>query len=162
LEWNLLEYEPHRGLQNWVRDLNAAYAREAALHAADCEPGGFEWVDVHDAESSTISWLRRAPVGGGTVLAVCNFTPVPRTGYRVGVPDGGLWREILNSDSSHYGGSGMGNAGGFEAETVPMHERPFSLLLTLPPLGICLFKCEPTQPPAPSPLSPSLKGRGEG
>jgi 1,4-alpha-glucan branching enzyme len=142
LEWNLLDYEPHLGLQRWVRDLNAAYAREAALHAADCEPAGFEWVDVNDSESSTISWIRKPPAGGGPVLAVCNFTPVPRTGYRVGVPLGGMWREMLNSDASHYGGSGLGNAGGFAAEGVPCHGRPFSLLLTLPPLGMCLFKHE--------------------
>jgi 1,4-alpha-glucan branching enzyme len=142
LEWNLLDYEPHLGLQRWVRDLNAAYAREAALHAADCEPAGFEWVDVNDSESSTISWIRKPPAGGGPVLAVCNFTPVPRTGYRVGVPLGGMWREMLNSDASHYGGSGLGNAGGFAAEAVPCHGRPFSLLLTLPPLGMCLFKHE--------------------
>jgi 1,4-alpha-glucan branching enzyme len=142
LEWNLLDYEPHLGLQRWVRDLNAAYAREAALHAADCEPAGFEWVDVNDSESSTISWIRKPPAGGGPVLAVCNFTPVPRTGYRVGVPLGGMWREMLNSDASHYGGSGLGNAGGFAAEAVPFHGRPFSLLLTLPPLGMCLFKHE--------------------
>jgi 1,4-alpha-glucan branching enzyme len=112
------------------------------LHAADCDPAGFEWVDSGDSESSTVSWIRKAPETEAAVLAVCNFTPVPRTGYRVGVPAGGIWREILNSDSSHYGGSGIGNAGGFEAEPVPFHDRPFSLLLTLPPLGICLFRHE--------------------
>ena len=142
LEWNLLEYEPHLGLQRWMRDLNAAYVREPALHAADCDPAGFEWVDSGDSESSTVSWLRKAPEAERAVLAVCNFTPIPRSGYRVGVPAGGIWREILNSDSSHYGGSGMGNAGGFEAESVPFHDRPFSLLLTLPPLGICFFRHE--------------------
>jgi 1,4-alpha-glucan branching enzyme len=156
LEWHLLEYEPHLGLQRWVRDLNGLYSREPSLHVWDCEPAGFEWVDCNDAESSVISWIRKAPGGGGTVLAVCNFTPVPRVPYRVGVPAGGMWREVLNSDSSIYGGSGMGNAGGFKAEVVPFHGRPFSLNLTLPPLAICLFRHEgePTQSPHPLPLSP--------
>jgi 1,4-alpha-glucan branching enzyme len=142
LEWNLLEYDPHLGLQRWVRDLNRMYAREASLHSSDCDPAGFEWVDCTDSESSIVSWIRKTPGDGEVVLTVCNFTPVPRKGYRVGVPLGGLWREILNSDSPLYGGSGLGNAGGFTAEPVPYHGRPNSLNLTLPPLGICIFKHE--------------------
>jgi 1,4-alpha-glucan branching enzyme len=140
LEWHLLAYEPHQGLQRWVRDLNALYRNEPALYLLDCEPAGFEWVDCSDAESSVISWIRKTPAGDSTILAVCNFTPVPRGGYRVGVPHGGMWREVLNSDAADYGGSGKGNAGGFDAEAIPCHGRPFSLNLTLPPLGICLFK----------------------
>jgi len=145
LEWHLLAYEPHQGLQRWVRDLNALYRNEPALYLLDCEPAGFEWVDCSDAESSVISWIRKTPAGDSTILAVCNFTPVPRTGYRVGVPQGGMWREVLNSDAADYGGSGMGNAGGFDAEAIPCHGRPFSLNLTLPPLGIGMFKNENNQ-----------------
>jgi 1,4-alpha-glucan branching enzyme len=145
LEWNLLGYDPHLGLQRWVRDLNAMYTREPALHSTDGDPAGFEWVDCTDSESSIVSWIRKTPDGGEVVLAVCNFTPVPRTGYRVGVPLGGMWRELLNSDALLYGGGGLGNAGGFEAERVPYHGRPYSLNLTLPPLGICVFKHEEKQ-----------------
>jgi 1,4-alpha-glucan branching enzyme len=161
LEWHLLEYEPHRGLQRWVADLNAAYVREAALHAADCDPAGFEWVDCNDPESSVISWIRKTAGKDDVILVVCNFTPVPRKPYRVGVPIGGLWREILNSDAQPYGGSGMGNAGGFEAEAVPCHGRPFSLNMTLPPLGMCVFKSSPILL-SPDPALPSRSaGRGE-
>jgi 1,4-alpha-glucan branching enzyme len=142
LEWNLLEFDPHLGLQRWVRDLNGLYCREPALYSTDCDPAGFEWIDCTDVESSVVSWLRKPLEGDARIMAVCNFTPVVRTGYRVGVPLGGLWREALNSDSKLYGGSGQGNAGGFEAEEKPCHGRPFSLLLTLPPLGICIFKHE--------------------
>jgi 1,4-alpha-glucan branching enzyme len=140
LEWHLLAYEPHQGVQHWVRDLNRLYAGEKALYQLDCEPAGFEWVDTGDAESSVISWIRKTPDDSSTILVVCNFTPVPRTGYRVGVPRGGLWREMLNSDAAVYGGSGVGNAGGFDAEPVPYNGRPFSLNLSLPSLGICFFK----------------------
>jgi 1,4-alpha-glucan branching enzyme len=147
LEWNLLEYDPHLGLQRWVRDLNRMYTREAALYSSDCDPAGFEWVDCTDTESGIVSWIRKTSDGGEVVLAVSNFTPVPRTGYRVGVPLGGMWRELLNSDALLYGGGGLGNAGGFEAEPVPRHGRPYSLNLTLPPLGICIFKHEDVLPP---------------
>jgi 1,4-alpha-glucan branching enzyme len=149
LEWNLLDYEPHRGLQRWMADLNRLYVREAALHGSDCDPRGFEWVDVTDAESSVISWIRRPIDGAEAILVVCNFTPVPRAPYRVGVPFAGLWREALNSDAQVYGGSGLGNAGGFPAEAVPFHGRPYSLNLTLPPLAICIFKN--VSPPDPGP-----------
>jgi 1,4-alpha-glucan branching enzyme len=142
LEWNLLAYEPHQGLQRWVRDLNRLYVREPALHRSDCEPAGFEWVDTGDAQSSVISWIRKTRDDSSLILAVCNFTPVPRTGYRVGVPRAGMWREALNSDAAVYGGSGAGNAGGFDAEPVACHGRPCSLELTLPPLGICIFTNE--------------------
>jgi 1,4-alpha-glucan branching enzyme len=146
LEWNLLAYAPHQGLQRWVRDLNALYRREPALHGLDCDPAGFEWVDAGDAESSVISWIRKAAGDEPPILAIANFTPVPRTGYRLGVPRGGRWREALNSDAAEYGGSGMGNAGGFDAEPVPYNGRPFSLNLTLPPLGICFFKNDNGEP----------------
>jgi 1,4-alpha-glucan branching enzyme len=149
LEWHLLDYEPHRGLQRWLGDLNRLYRREPALHELDCDPGGFEWVDASDAEASVVSWIRRSRAGGGRILAVSNFTPVPRQPYRIGVPAGGMWRELINSDAAAYGGSGMGNAGGFPAEEIPCHGRPYSLNLTLPPLSICMFKNEPeAAPPA--------------
>jgi 1,4-alpha-glucan branching enzyme len=139
LEWHLQDIPPHAGMRRWVGDLNRLYAAEPALHELDCEPAGFEWVDTSDAEASVLSLLRKNNDGRRTALVVCNFTPVPRTGYRVGVPGGGMWREALNSDAAIYGGSGLGNAGGFPAETVPAHGRPFSLLLTLPPLSALFF-----------------------
>ncbi|HHV53278.1 MAG TPA: 1,4-alpha-glucan branching enzyme, partial [Synergistaceae bacterium] len=109
-----------------------------ALYERDFENAGFEWVDFSDWESSIIAFLRKA--GGEEVLVVCNFTPVPRYNYRVGVPKGGFWRELLNSDSQEYGGSGHGNLGGIEAAPVPMHGRFYSLTLTLPPLSVVVFK----------------------
>jgi 1,4-alpha-glucan branching enzyme len=142
VEWRLGEYPPHNGMRRWVGDLNRLYAGEPALHELDCEPEGFEWVDASDSDSSVISWLRKDRDGKRQVLVVCNFTPVPRTGYRVGVPFGGMWREALNSDARDYDGSGLGNAGGFAAEAVPAHGRPASLLLTLPPLAILFFTHE--------------------
>ncbi len=139
LEWHLTAHKPHSGMQRWVGDLNRLYASEPALCELDCDPAGFEWVDASDADSSVISWLRKNRDGKRQVLVVCNFTPVPRTGYRVGVPSGGMWREALNSDAKEYEGSGLGNAGGFAADAVPTHGRPASLLLTLPPLTILFF-----------------------
>jgi 1,4-alpha-glucan branching enzyme len=140
IEWHLLQYDPHRGLQRWVRDLNTVYRGEPALHQLDCEPGGFEWIDCHDSDDSTLSYLRRGRSGDDTIVVVCNFTPVPRQGFVIGVPRGGYWREILNSDATLYGGSGMGNAGGVEAAAVPAHGRPYRLQLTLPPLAIAVFR----------------------
>jgi len=143
LDWGLLEREPHRGLQRWVRDLNTAYRAEPALHARDCEPAGFDWVDCNDAAQSTLAFLRRGGQPEQTVLFVCNFTPVPRSRFRVGVPGGGRWREILNSDATLYGGSGVGNLGGVNARARPWHGRSHSLEITLPPLGVVAFKAEP-------------------
>ncbi len=120
LEWHLLAYEPHQGLQRWVRDLNRLYTSEKALYQLDCDPAGFEWVDCSDAESSIISWIRKTPDDSATILAVCNFTPVPRSGYRVGVPREGMWREVLNSDAAVYGGSGVGNSGRVRSRAGPL------------------------------------------
>lgn len=139
LEWQLLEKPDFRGLQQWVRDLNAVHRTCPPLHELDFSQEGFQWVDCTDWRQSVIAWLRRGRCEGEFVLCVCNFTPVPREPYRVGVPCPGHWREILNSDASVYGGSGMGNAGGMEAEPVPCHGYPQSLLLTLPPLSIVVF-----------------------
>ncbi len=113
-----------------MRDLNQLYHKEPALHELDCEPAGFEWIDCDDAESSVVSLLRKGKSTANLVLALCNFTPVPRDGF---------WREALNSDAVDYGGSGVGNRGGLDAETVAHHGRPFSLVLTLPPLSVSFF-----------------------
>jgi 1,4-alpha-glucan branching enzyme len=136
LDWHLLNYPSHAGVQRWVRDLNHFYRAEPALHEFDCEPSGFEWIDCSDADSSVLSLLRKGKSTANLVLAVCNLTPVPRPGYRIGVPRGGYWREALNSDAKEYDGSGIGNGGGVEANPVPFHGRPFSLALTLPPLSV--------------------------
>jgi 1,4-alpha-glucan branching enzyme len=140
--WHLLEHESHLGLQKWVRDLNHLYRAEPALHELDCEPDGFQWVDCNDAEQSTISFLRRGRSRDDVILVVCNFTPIPRHNYRVGVPRGGHWREVLNSDSGEYWGQGFGNFGGVEAVPFGAHGQPCSLNITLPPLGVVFFKSE--------------------
>ena len=139
LDWHLLEYFPHRGVQRLVKDLNELYRKEKALHELDCDPAGFEWVDFSDYEQSVISFLRKSK-SGEMVLVVLNFTPVPRYNYRVGVPKGGLWLEVFNSDSELYCGANIGNMGRVMAEDVPFHGRPYSLSLTLPPLGAVFLK----------------------
>jgi len=140
LDWHLLEYEPHRVIQRFVRDLNHLYRSEPALWELDHAHEGFEWIDFHDAENSVVSFLRRAKPGGEPLIWVFNFTPVVRRDYRVGVPADGFYRELLNSDGKIYGGSNVGNAGGVTAEAVPQAGRPFSLKLTLPPLAAVVFK----------------------
>ncbi len=140
LDWHLLEEADHRGLQRWVRDLNTCYRAEPALHAVDFEPGGFEWVDCNDNQRSVVSFLRRGRQPGQVVLFVCNFTPVVREAYRVGIPTGGYWTEILNSDAPLYGGSGQGNFGGVDAAPAGAHGRPWSLSLSLPPLAVVAFR----------------------
>ena len=142
LEWHLLQYAPHQGQRRWVQDLARAYAKEPALHVADTDPRGFEWIDGSDSQQSVLSFLRKDPSGTPPVAWVGNFTPVPRTGYRVGVPRGGRWRELLNSDAHEYGGRGWGNFGAAEAEEVPAHGRPYSLKLTLPPLAALFLRAE--------------------
>ncbi|MDW7709796.1 MAG: 1,4-alpha-glucan branching protein GlgB [Deferrisomatales bacterium] len=136
LDWHLLEDPAHSGLQAWVRDLNRAYRDLPPLFERDFEAGGFQWVDCHDWEKSVVAFLRRGRGEGDWVLVVCNFTPVPRHGYRLGVPLGGVWREALNSDAASYGGSGAGNLGRVQTEEAPAQGRAHSLVLTLPPLGI--------------------------
>ena len=152
----------HQGLQKWVADLNRTYRQESALHELDFDPSGFEWIDCNDSQNSTISLIRKGsvqvsgvkgeisptrlepeawnPNPTGTVLIICNFTPLPRFNYRVGVPAGGFWKELLNSDAHEYGGSGLGNFGGVDAEEVSYHGRPYSLNITLPPLAVVFFK----------------------
>jgi 1,4-alpha-glucan branching enzyme len=139
LDWHLLDSPLHAGVCRWTADANRLYRDTPALHDLDCDAAGFEWVDLHDAENSVLAFLRRAG-DGSTVLVVANFTPIPRHGYRVGVPLGGTWREIANSDAADYGGSGVGNLGAVDAEERESHGRPWSLPLTLPPLGIVMLE----------------------
>ena len=142
LDWNLLDYPLHASLQKWVADLNQVYRAETALHELDFEPAGFEWVDCNDADNSTLSFIRKARSTNEIFLIACNFTPVPRPNYRVGVPRGGFWKEVINSDSTYYGGAGLGNQGGVQADSLPFHGRPYSLNLILPPLAAVFLKSE--------------------
>jgi 1,4-alpha-glucan branching enzyme len=143
LDWHLLEQPLHAGLQRWVRDLNTAYRGEPAFHELDCDPAGFAWVDANDSEQSMLTLLRTGRSPGEVLLFACNFTPVPRHDYRVGVPEGGQWDEILNSDAPLYRGSGQGNMGGVAATPEEWHGRPYLLNITVPPLGMVVFKWRP-------------------
>lgn len=145
LDWNLLEMEQHQGMLRWVQDLNRLYRQEPALHQLDFSNDGFEWVDFHDTESSVISFMRKARDEHEIVLVAANFTPVPRTNYRIGVPRDGFWKEIMNSDAKSYGGSGYGNFGGLAATPIPCHGKYQSISTTLPPLGIVFLRHEPNQ-----------------
>jgi 1,4-alpha-glucan branching enzyme len=140
LDWHLLDFPLHAGLQRWVRDLNALYRRERSLHELDFSVEGFEWIDANDNANSVLSYIRRCHGAGGEIVIVCNCTPIPQEGYQVGVPAGGRWREMLNSDAAEYGGSGIGNLGGVLATDTPFHGRPHSIVLTLPPLGIVMLR----------------------
>jgi 1,4-alpha-glucan branching enzyme len=135
LDWHLLDVIPHAKLQRWVEDLNKAYRDFPALHELDMSPEGFEWIDCCDTENCVISLLRKPSDPERSVAVVLNFTPMPRHNYQIGLPRGGHWREILNSDAAIYGGSGMGNMGGVDAAPIPLHGRKWSATLTLPPLG---------------------------
>ena len=140
LDWCLLEQPHHRGVQQWVRDLNRTYREEPALHELDNHAEGFEWVDCLDNENSVISFLRRGNSTSDFFLAVFNHTPITRYNYRVGVPREGWWEEVLNSDAEPYAGSGLGNEGGREAHPLPNHHHPWSVSLLLPPLSCVLLK----------------------
>ena len=142
LEWQVLQYPVHSGVQKWVEQLNRAYREQPALHELDNDPAGFEWIDCNDSAASTISLLRKGKSPRENIVVVGNFTPVPRLKYQIGVPCGGYWRELLNSDAKEYGGSNMGNAGGVQAEPIPTHGRPYSLGLTLPPLAVLFLRAE--------------------
>jgi 1,4-alpha-glucan branching enzyme len=139
LDWDLLSFPAHDGIRAWVRDLNRIYRQRPALHELDFDPAGFAWENCHDSDQSVLSFFRRDKAGR-RVLIVCNFTPVLRENYIVGVDMGGTWRELLNSDSQLYGGSGAGNMGQVRAEAIPAHNHPYSLNLTLPPLGVLYFE----------------------
>jgi 1,4-alpha-glucan branching enzyme len=142
LDWGLIDgSEAHGGLQRWGSDLNRLYRSEPALHALDFDAAGFEWIDGADAEGSVLSYLRKSG-DGDAVLVVANFTPLPRENYLVGVPTPGHWRELLNSDATVYGGSGVGNQGGVDSVPVAVHGRFHALNLRLPPLGVLVLKLE--------------------
>jgi 1,4-alpha-glucan branching enzyme len=140
LDWHLLDYNSHKGLQRFVIDLNRIYKSEPALYELDFDWHGFEWIDFHDSENSIISFIRRAKNPEDFLVFVFNLTPVPRFSYRIGVPRADFYKEILNSDSKFYWGSNLGNTGGLVAENIPAHGRPFSLNLTLPPLSVLILK----------------------
>ena len=140
LQWHLLEYEPHKGLQRFVKDLNRVYVSEPALYELDFDPAGFEWIDFRDADSSVVSFIRRGKAPDQTLVFVFNFTPVPRMDYRVGAPLPGFYQELINSDADCYGGSNLGLGGGAIADAKPWHGQPCSLSLHLPPLGMLLLK----------------------
>jgi len=135
LHWDLLEHADHHGVQSLIRDLNRAYRTQPALYEIDFDPAGFRWLEANDAQNNVLAFARVDASGEKPVVCVLNMSPVPRYDYRVGMPMCCRWRELLNSDSSYYGGSGVGNMGAVEAEPVPWHDQPFSALLTLPPLG---------------------------
>ena len=142
LDWHLLEDDKHRKLRLWLKDLNRFYRTEPAMHQLDFERLGFEWLDIQDWEKSIVSFARRARNPEHVVVSVCNFTPKPRKNYRLGVPSGGRWKEVLNSDALEYGGSGQGNLGGVEADHHPFHGRTDSISITLPPLSCLFFRSE--------------------
>ena len=140
LDWHLLQFEVHKGLQTFVRDLNRVYKSTPALYARDCEGEGFRWIVADDRDQSCIVWARMGGPDDAPVIVACNFTPVPRHNYRIGLPREGRWNEILNSDAVVYAGSGTGNMGGVKTTATPMHGLPFSAEVSLPPLGCVYFE----------------------
>ena len=140
LDWHLLQYPFHRQAQDWLRALNRFYAKELALYELDYDPLGFQWVDFGDWQNSIISFLRKAKSQEDVLLVVCNLTPIPRNNYRIGVPEGGVWEEVLNSDTIGYGGSGYSTIKTTHAIKSPLHNQPYCLSLNLPPLGIIVLK----------------------
>ncbi len=145
LRWELLEFAAHRNLQTFVRALNQFYRSEPALYEVDFHHSGFEWIDFRDAENSVIAFLRHASAPGCSLLFCCNFTPVPRHGYRFGVPEPGFYEEVLNTDAAMFGGRNIGNAGGVASEPVSWHGRGHSISITLPPLAVLAFKRRPAR-----------------
>jgi 1,4-alpha-glucan branching enzyme len=143
LDWNLLDYESHRQLQNYVRELNHLYSSEPSLYQVDFDHTGFQWIDFQDANGSTIAFIRKAKNADDYLIFALNFTPVPRAGYRIGVPQAVFYKEVLNSDSSMYGGSNMGNYGGVKARAEEWAGFPCSMEVTLPPLAVIVLKPQP-------------------
>jgi 1,4-alpha-glucan branching enzyme len=140
LEWELLNLPTHAGVQRWMRDLNHLYQEQPSLWERDLDWQGFQWIDANDADHSIFTYLRFAEDRGDFLVMACNFTPVPQHGYRVGVPEAGYYRELLNSDAANYGGGNVGNGGGLEAKAEQWREFPYGLDLTIPPLGIVILK----------------------
>ena len=139
LSWDLLQFPRHNDLRLLVGDLNHLYRSEPALHDSENAPESFEWIDARDNENNILSFLRKDK-SGNAVAVICNFSPVPRPNYRIGISGGGCWRELLNTDAKVYGGSGQGNFGGVEASPAPLHGRSHSLTINVPPLGAVFFK----------------------
>jgi len=139
-DWDFLQYRRHADTYNWLKALNRLYRSEPALYELDFEPEGFEWIDASDALQSVISFIRKGRTTDDMLVIVCNFTPTTHTGYRIGVPRGGVWKELLNSDAIEYGGSGKGNPKSLRAVKIPWHGRPYSLEIILPPLAVVCFK----------------------
>jgi 1,4-alpha-glucan branching enzyme len=135
LDWEAAKRPAHAGIQRLVRDLNTLYRGEPALHYLDCEAAGFQWLEANDAQHSVLAWLRRGGDRDRPVAVIVNFTPVERSGWRVGLPEGGRWSELLNSDAEIYGGGNRGNLGAIEALAQPHHDQPYSATVTLPPLS---------------------------
>ncbi|GAB6167120.1 1,4-alpha-glucan branching protein GlgB [Thermostilla marina] len=142
LDWHLLQWETHQGIQRCMADLNRLLRNEKALHQQDYDWHGFQWIDCHNWEESTLSYIRRAEDPSDYLVIACNFTPVPRLQHRIGVPENCWYREIFNSDSEYYGGSNLGNFPGVQAEPLPWHDQPASMQIVLPPLGAVIFKPE--------------------
>lgn len=142
VDWHLLQFPLHRGVRDLLSRLNEVYRSEPALHARDCDPSGYEWIDGGDAANCVLSFLRRSGDPKDDIVVVCNFTPIPRESYRVGVPSAGFWREIVNTDAKEYAGAGWGSMGGVASSPAPWHGRPHSVSLTLPPLGVVFLKRE--------------------
>ncbi len=140
LDWHALSFAEHQGVQRWVRDLNTLYRNEPALYETDFNPDGWRWIDADDSDNSVLTYMRLTKDGTGPLVMACNFTPVPRHGYRIGVPHEGHWREVLNSNAAAYGGTDEGNLGGRTTEAVACHGFDNSLLLTLPPLAMVVLK----------------------
>jgi 1,4-alpha-glucan branching enzyme len=140
VKWELLQFDLHRKLQRLSRELNELYRSQPALYEVDYHWSGFEWVDFHDVDNSIIAFLRRAQDPNDFLLVCCNFTPVPRQEYRFGVPADGFYEELMNTDAERFGGSNIGNRGTVVSEPVPAHGRDHSIPVTLPPLGVVVFK----------------------
>ena len=140
IDWSLRAHSSHEGVRSWIRELNRVYREEQALHALDFENAGFEWIDIGNWQESVIIFLRKTRHAEESILVAGNFTPIPRHDYRIGVPKRGYWRELLNSDSKEYGGSGQGNFGGVQADKDPGQGRRYSIRVTLPPLSVIFFK----------------------
>jgi 1,4-alpha-glucan branching enzyme len=140
LDWHLMDLPTHRSLNRWVADLNDFYKEQPALYEQDFSSDGFQWIEANDAQNSVYTYIRYAKDPSEFLVMACNFTPVPRENYRVGVPEAGHYAELLNSDAEQYGGGNLGNYGGFHTDPVPAHNHNQSLNLTIPPLGIVVMK----------------------
>ena len=145
LEWYVLKYWQHSGMQNWVRDINKFYKTQKALFEDDNDWNGFEWIDCKDSDNSVLIFLRKSPSTDDMIVCAYNFTPVPKYNYKIGVPKHGVWKEVLNSDSNVYFGSNMGNLGEVKTFDYSTHSRPYTIEVVLPPLAAVFFKFEQTK-----------------